>query len=298
MKLLTTTLILFISFFSYANVEMTLEERIFKIESSENVKHLFKIDHEQESALKHLSPDFIDFEDIQTDEENIENIGYLNTTDDIRIRLPGYLQESPIQALATVQIGFDNQEYIQPHSFALAQIHKELDTNEEYSVLRYDRKVQYKNSGRLLHYYLYLGDVKTVYLENKAHMVLETPSTTFMKTGDILVPKLEATRTLGSKNAIVRTYEGKAKILDLKYHNATFFSQGDIIYLNKGSEEGLLNNQILDIYSDSNIFPTENTFPLPIGTLQIIETQKHSSSAIILSSHREIYAEDFAQKRN
>ncbi len=108
-----------------------------------------------------------------------------------------------------------------------------------------------------------------------------------LQTGDGLIPFHEKAPPIVPD--IVRTPEIEGYIVE-SYTNSRMTNANNIIYLDKGRNDGLETGDIFSVFSET---PVER----PIGTIQIISLQPTTSAALILESRQEITIGDMWGKK-
>jgi hypothetical protein len=110
---------------------------------------------------------------------------------------------------------------------------------------------------------------------------------------------------VGELQEISTSYEGQpgttnAQIIGNGRHEASgFYAPGDIVFLNKGSNDGLASGQILDVYVDRTIRKRETDVkfsPAPSGTVRIVRVTPLLATAVLLGARDGIQPGDVVRQ--
>jgi hypothetical protein len=76
-------------------------------------------------------------------------------------------------------------------------------------------------------------------------------------------------------------------------HDDVMFAQNQIVFLDKGKNQGIKTGQTYNVYRDLIVPPSESggqstTSPIDFGKLFILDTGENASSAVILKSEKDI----------
>ncbi len=158
----------------------------------------------------------------------------------------------------------------------------ELNIGDRFFVIRAIKKVKHPKTKKALGTQIrIMGILEVIGMDGENNNVPKaeiTSSFEDIEIGDNLVPYTEKMPPVVQN--MVRTPDVKGYIVE-SHMNLMMVSTGDIVYLDKGDEDGLA---IGDTFSALYNIPVQRS----IGKIQIIALQPTTSSAIILQSEQDI----------
>jgi hypothetical protein len=260
-------------------------------EAEENIKKLFLDTLDPAAILKDLPPKFIELKDIEGVE--FETMGNIYVEKNQTITLPGFLYRSSVDPIGTLTGGINGEEMLGPSTRILVRVEGNLEKEKHYSILRLGRVFKHPNSGSWYHY-IYVGDATLTDFENKKQAVISTDSPTVTMKDDLLVPLLDTQRKLNLASGEHRPFKDRASIISLQEEDSKVAGENNIVFLDKGSRDGLVINQVLNIYPDAEIRKLKGTSSRTIGTVQIVDTTQETSTGYILKSRDIVHIGDYA----
>lgn len=91
----------------------------------------------------------------------------------------------------------------------------------------------------------------------------------------------------------------EAQVIGSEKHSASaLFAPGDLVFLNKGSDEGLAVGQMLDVFADRTIRRRGATIPFsPVSsaTIKVVKTSRKVATAVLLSAYDSVQQGDLAR---
>jgi len=167
--------------------------------------------------------------------------------------------------------------------FVYLEISRETTHGEKFFVIRNVKMVKHPKTGEKLGYQIKItGILEIVGIDHDVPKArIETAFGEIQK-GDGLMLFKEMTPPVVPD--IIRTPDIEGYIVE-SYMNSQMVGPGEVIYLDKGQNDGL---QVGDIFSAISETPVKR----PIGTIQIISLQPTTSTAIVLKSEQEITVGD------
>jgi hypothetical protein len=162
---------------------------------------------------------------------------------------------------------------------------------DKFFVIRDVKEVKHPKTGKSLGHQLKVtGILEVTGMDGRDNDIPKAQITTALEesvVGDGLIPYSEI--ELPVVPDIVRTPNVRGYIVET-YTNSLMVHKGDIIYLDKGQNDGL---KVGDIFSALSDMPVERS----IGRIQIITLQPTTSGAIVLKSGEDIKIGDEWGKR-
>lgn len=162
---------------------------------------------------------------------------------------------------------------------------------DKFFAIRKIKKVKHPRTGKSLGYQIRVtGILEVVGMDGKDKNVPKAKVLTSfedIQNGDGLMPYREIEAPVVPD--VVRAPDIRGYIVE-SYMNTKMVGQNDIIYLDKGDNDGL---QIGDVFSVFSETPVERT----IGKLQVISLQPKTSVAVILKNDQDISVGDIWGKK-
>lgn len=163
------------------------------------------------------------------------------------------------------------------------KINSDVAVSDKFFILKDVKEVRHPVTGKSLgHQIRIIGILEVIGTDNNVPKAQITTVFEDIYTGNGLMPYVETEPPVVP--ATVRTPDIQGYIIE-SYTNSLMVSKGDIIYLDKGQNDGLEAGDIFAIFSKT---PVERS----IGTIQVISLQPTTSAAIILKSEKEIMIGD------
>ncbi|GAB4541083.1 MAG: LysM domain-containing protein [Thermodesulfovibrionia bacterium] len=158
-------------------------------------------------------------------------------------------------------------------------INGETAKGDKYLIIRDIKKVTHPKTGRYLGHQIRVTGILEI-REMRDHTPVATITNAFeeVRVGDGLL-KYEDVEPPFVPD-IIRRPDIEGYIVESRMNNRAI-SAGDIIYLDKGSDDGL---EVGDIFDTFSLEPVK----IPIGRIQVISLRPHTSTAIVLKSSKEL----------
>lgn len=154
-----------------------------------------------------------------------------------------------------------------------------IAVGDKFFALRDVKEVKHPETGKSLgHQIRITGILEIVGMDNNIPRAKITTAFEDLQTGDGLMPYAELEPPLAPDT--LRTPDIQGYIVE-SYTNSLMVSRGDIVYLDKGQNDGL---KVGNIFSTLSKTPVERS----IGRIQVISLQPTTSAAIVLKSDKEI----------
>jgi hypothetical protein len=170
-----------------------------------------------------------------------------------------------------------------------------LGLGKTYTIFHPRSTFRTSNPWRKWYPYTYSGEATVVAFEAKNRAIVVTDGASMALKDDILVPKINPARTINADSRIYKPFSNRAKIITLTEDDSQVSGHGDIVFLDKGSDDGLVVNQVLKIYLDPQSRDLKGVNMKSIGTLQIIDIYPGYCTGVILDDSQEVRVGDFAQ---
>lgn len=156
---------------------------------------------------------------------------------------------------------------------------KDIADGDKFLAIRDVKTVRHPKTGeRLGHQIRVTGIVEIIGIDNNIPKARIVSVFEELQIGDGILPYQELEPPVVPN--VARTPDKEGYIVE-SYMNNKITSRGDIIYLDKGLDDGL---EVGDIFSILSEKPVKR----PVGALQILSLQPTSSTAVILNSEKEI----------
>jgi len=257
-------------------------------EAEENIKRIFFKKLDPESILSDLPPKFVGLKDIES--LDYEEMSKVYDTTLTPLIIPGFVFKKEAEPLAKVLGGLIDEEISGPGKKILVKLEgkESIEMYKKYSLLRLIGTFKSeKSKGKWYHYSL-VGDVYPVEFESKKRAVILTLDFTIAQPGDILVPREEAERVVDPNLGERKPINGKARVISLREDDSIVTGEGGVVFIDKGSDDGITVNQILDVYPNQEKRGVKGSSPDAIGTIQIIDTKAQSSLGYVSLCTQEI----------
>jgi len=158
-------------------------------------------------------------------------------------------------------------------------INKESDSETGFFSVRNVKVVRHPITGKTIGtHFRITGTVKVVGMDNNIPKAKVTSSFEDITLGEALLPFREIEPPL--KPIEPRTPDINGYIIET-HLNTTLAGEGDIVFLDKGKDDGLESGDIFSVFSDS---PVKNS----LGKIQIVSLQSTTAGAVVLEGTREI----------
>lgn len=159
---------------------------------------------------------------------------------------------------------------------------------DKFFAVRDVKKVKHPETGKSLgHQIRITGILKVIGMDNNVPKAKITTAFEDLQIGDGLMSYVEIEPPVVPDT--IRTPDIEGYIVE-SHMNSLMTGRGDIVYLDKGQNDGL---EVGDIFSALSEIPVERS----IGTIQVISLQPTTSAAIILKSDQEIIIGDMWGKK-
>lgn len=156
---------------------------------------------------------------------------------------------------------------------------KEVSVGDMFLSVRKTRNIKHPNTGGKLGYQVNVtGLLQVAGIENNIPKAKVVEEYDHVDEGDDLIAYTGCTPPVRLKTA--RTPDINGYIVGSKLDNRISY-KGDIIYLDKGFEDGLEPGDVFSIHDNA-----------PIGSLQVISTRPNTAAAIILDIQQEVMTGD------
>lgn len=163
------------------------------------------------------------------------------------------------------------------------KINENITPGEKFFAIRDIKVVKHPRTGkRLGHQIRITGILEIIGMDHNIPKARIETAFEELQKGDGLMPFQDLEPPVVPD--VIRTPDIEGYIVE-SHMNSEMVGPGDIIYLDKGQDDGL---EIGDMFSVLSEAPVER----PIGTIQIISLQPTTSAAIILKSEQEITVGD------
>lgn len=264
-------------------------------EANSNIDRIFFEKLDPESILKDVYPETVDIKDIQKADEDFETYGLKYSMNQTKISIPGYLFKDQKIGLGTVMGGIDGEEILGPKSRIVVKVNDRLKIGSIYSVVRFVKKI--KDLDNPFVYWKFHKAVGTILLKkfvshDKYVIGITLDNTAIMK-DDILIPYFETEKIMDTKLAFVEKVMKPARVVSFMMDTADYAGSGSLILINRGKNDGLKENQILNVYMDSVLRELKVPDLSPIGTVQLVEVLPSSSVAFVRNCRNELRIGDF-----
>lgn len=168
---------------------------------------------------------------------------------------------------------------------------KIASAGDKFFAIRNIKKVKHPRTGKLLGYQIRVtGILEVVGMDGKDKNVPKAKVLTSfedLENGDGLMPYREIEAPVVPDE--VRTPDIRGYIVE-SYMNTQMVGQKDIVYLDKGDNDGLKIGDVFSVFSET---PVERT----IGELQVISLQQKTSVAVIVKNDEAITVGDIWGKK-
>lgn len=165
------------------------------------------------------------------------------------------------------------------------------EIGDRFFAIRSIKKVRHPKTGKSLgHQIRITGILEVIGMDGKDNDVPKAKITTAfedIQTGNGLIPYSEIEAPVVPDT--VRTPDIRGYIVE-SYMNSKMISEGDIVYLDKGQNDGL---EVGDAFSALVLTPVERS----TGKIQIISIKPRTSVALILTSEQDINVGDMWGKK-
>ncbi len=242
--------------------------------------------------LHYNSPSFLSLEDVKPLTDEFETIGTYEEPTSLNIVLPGFLYPKRRLGFGLVSGGLQGEAIVEGGSKAMIRVIRPVVPGESYTVLRPGR-VRKDLDGKSWFPYAAAGVIDIESLEDKDRAVVVVRVGKFVRTGDLIVPLIPLERTIQLSRGERKPYEGKAHIVSLS-GGVEYAGEGQIVFLDQGSQSGLTTNQILDLFKNPEVRKSKSKQAEQVGSLIIVDLHPQSSTAFVLSSHTELHIGDYA----
>jgi hypothetical protein len=264
-------------------------------EIEDNVNRLVSDKLDPNVILKETIPEFVNLQEVEPLDSDFETIGEKYSVKKQNLNVPGFLYKEKPKPLGTVLGGLSGEEMLGPSQRVLIDTKQTLKPGNLYSVLHFVKQVHdFSNKKVIWQYYNYAGDIEIIEVESGKKMIGISQEYAIVKTGDLLIPKIKTLRVLDAKKGQRKKFKDKAIITTLSDNDANVIGDGGFVFLNKGSQNGLSINQILDVYLDPTLHKMKGKSSQPIASVQVLDLTNESATAYILNCNQEITVGDFA----
>lgn len=170
------------------------------------------------------------------------------------------------------------------HDIVYLSINRKMAEGEKFLVIRDIKTVKHPKTGKKLgHQIRVAGILKVTGTEDDTPIAKIISAFEEVQLGDGILPFQDMEPPVVPD--VTRMPDIEGYIVESRMNNKVV-STGDIIYLDKGMNDGL---EVGDIFG---VFSTEPLIKRPIGTIQVVSLKPETSVAIVLGSEKEILIGD------
>ena len=158
-------------------------------------------------------------------------------------------------------------------------INKDADAETSFFTVRKIKVVKHPITGKTVGtHFRITGTVKVVGMDNNMPKAIVTSSFEDITLGEALLPFKEIEPPLIP--AEPRTPDINGYIIET-HHSNKLAAEGDIVFLDKGKDDGLETGDVFSVISDS---PVRNS----LAKIQVVSLQSTTAGAVVLEASREI----------
>ena len=172
-----------------------------------------------------------------------------------------------------------NRELAAKNDTVYLNIDKEADSETSFFTVRKIKVVKHPITGKTVGtHFRITGTVKVVGMDNNMPKAIVTSSFEDITLGEALLPFREIEPPLIP--AEPRTPDINGYLIET-HHSNKLASEGDIVFLDKGKDDGLEAGDIFSVISDS---PVRNS----LAKIQVVSLQSTTAGALVLEATKEI----------
>ena len=261
----------------------------------------------ENETLEMLETEVIGRDDIEEAPDIFETVGSPYNADQISVTLPGFIFAEENPASCMVLGGTLGEALVGEDRPFICDPEETLELGSTYTAIRYSGSIEDIDSGSSVgHQYQYVAQVKmTRELDGgEKYIGVVSKSRLGLREGDIIVPYLSTKRRL----SLSRDYSNPA-VADATAHIVGFDllgqqigGQGNLVFLDKGSNDGVSKGQLMKIEQSLQYFlltydienPTADT--VTVGYVRIIDTTDVASIGYIVYNDHEVFLGDYVGK--
>lgn len=271
------------------------QERVDR-EAQDNISKLFLDTLDPASVLKEMMPEFIEYKDIQTSPDDVEQMGSVYAPKSMTILLPGFVYPDEVKPIATVLGGFDGESVLVGGASSRVLVsHSEIEKGKSYSILH--KGFNLKGARKAWYVYHYMGSAEVDEIIDGKTAALKLHGPSVARTGDLIVPLINVERKVDLSQGVRRRFNGKAKVISLVEQNTNVAGETGFLFLDKGYDDGLVLNQILDVRRNAEVQKLKGQDNKVIASVQIVDLTATGSTAYVVLSSQEVTVGDFATNR-
>lgn len=245
--------------------------------------------------------------DIEEASDLIEVLGSPYEADKVSVTLPGFIFGEENPASCEVVGGTFGEAIVGEDRTFLCEPEEDLDVGSTYTAVRYIGLVEDADSGnRVGHQYQFVAHVKIAREIDGGdkYIGLVTKSRLGLTAGDIIVPYISTKRSLSLDTDLSNpaVADSTAHIVGFDLQGQQIGGQGSLVFLDKGTNDGVSNGQIMKIDQSLQYLlisykldePTQDT--ITVGYVRIIDTTEVASIGYIIENNSEVYLGDYVGK--
>ncbi len=208
----------------------------------------------------------------------------------------GYIEEDEYQKAGRILDTLDHKELLGELDKVYVNVGADLGVKEGdlFSIFKVTKTIRHPKTYRVVGYkILNLGELEIIDTEKDTSETIIVNAYREITNGDLIrpyVPPLSEEIKVTASTLEIEGYIVEAK------EDAERFGRGDIVYIDKGAEDGLEQGILLEIYIPGEKIHRpkllERKEDLPdkvIGEMIVVDPRKHTSVALITESLRELY---------
>lgn len=258
---------------------------------------------EWQSVFRKKPDNFIDDSGIVAEREKIPQ----------RIFLRGYVQEQPVESVGSylendaeaglpltnqyvyvkVKRGFGRtgqKMLVVKDQGRLKRVNKQWKADEKVYLVQIFAELELRETTPSL----FKGSEKENF---ETYRALVTKTTGLSANDCVLIPGEIQTVSLEKVGPSGST---EAQVIGSEKHRASaLFSPGDLVFLNKGANQGVENGQLLDVFADRTIRRRESRVqfsPVPSATIKVVKTTDNLATAVLLTARDSVQQGDLARQ--
>lgn len=175
----------------------------------------------------------------------------------------------------------DNRSIFGKNDLVYLKTNENASVGDKFFAIRDIKEVKHpKTKASLGHLVRIPGILEVIKINNGMPKAKVIASFEELQLGDGLLPYKEIEPPIIPDPDTIRTPDIRGYIVE-SHMNTVLTSTGDIVYLDKGENDGLKVGDVFPVFSET---PVKN----PIGTIQVLALQPTTSKAIISKSSQEI----------
>lgn len=225
---------------------------------------------------------------------------------EITVEVPGFIFPEAREPKAYVIGGRYGEMSLGPGQMATIEGTGELSSGNLLTVIREGPDIYDPVTGDFVGYlYYFVGNISVANkIEDEIYSAEVQSTRLSVRPDDLVVEYISTSRTIPSNTIGVPTSEVDASIVAYEYDNQLLGAEGQSVFIDKGSQDGVAPGMYLSVYQTPRLLSGEfSSEDLPedyhrVGLIRIIDVTTHGAVGYVLESSRELKVDDRTRNPN